>query len=192
MVGSEVGGLPRVPRNPLSLEELLAALRRFDTGGEVLSAAGGPVTRIQFGPAWLMPPVVLVTSPEGICDVLARNHDLGERCIVHDEVRHLAGDSLFVLPNERWVPRKRALQPVFTRHEVRRFGGHMSRAAHHLVDHWRADGLDDGLQVDLDPACRRLTMQSLGRSVLGVDLNERADVIAECMHVASGYAAAFD
>ena len=189
MVGSEVGGLPRVPRNPLSLKELLAALRRFDTGGEVLSAAGGPVTRIQFGPAWLMPPVVLVTSPEGICDVLARNHDLGERCIVHDEVRHLAGDSLFVLPNERWVPRKRALQPVFTRHEVRRFGGHMSRAAHHLVDHWRADGLDDGLQVDLDPACRRLTMQSLGRSVLGVDLNERADVIAECMHVASGYAA---
>jgi cytochrome P450 len=32
-------------------------------------------------------------------------------------------------------------------------------------------------------------MQSLGRSVLGVDLNERADVIAEHMHVASSYTA---
>ncbi|MEU0496631.1 cytochrome P450 [Mycobacterium sp. NPDC006124] len=189
MAAPDVSRLPEVPRNPLSLRQLLEAMREFHTGGEVLSAAGGPVTRIQFGPRWLMPPLVVVTSPEGICDVLARNHDLGDRCIVHDEVRHLAGDSLFVLPNERWVPRKRALQPVFTNHNVRRFGGHMSRAAHELVDEWRAADLAHGLRVDLDPACRRLTMQSLGRSVLGVDLNERADVIAECMHVASGYAA---
>jgi cytochrome P450 len=32
-------------------------------------------------------------------------------------------------------------------------------------------------------------MQSLGRSILGIDLNERAEVIAEHMHVASGYTA---
>ena len=189
MVASDVSRLPRVPKNPLSLLKLLEAVRVFNTGGEVLSAAGGPVTRIEFGPKWLMPPLVLVTSPAGIGDVLARNHVLGERCIVHDEVRHLAGDSLFVLPNERWIPRKRALQPVFTNHNVRRFSGHMSGAALEVVDGWRAAGLDGGLDVDLDLACRRLTMQSLGRSILGVDLNERADVIADCMHVASGYAA---
>ncbi len=37
--------------------------------------------------------------------------------------------------------------------------------------------------------CRRVTMRSLGRSVLGLDLNERDDVIAEHMHVASSYTA---
>ncbi|MDX1892501.1 cytochrome P450 [Mycolicibacterium sp. 050158] len=185
----DVAALPPVPRNPLSLRELLKAVREFHTGGEVLSAAGGPVTRVQFGPRWLVPPLVLVTSPGGIGEVLSRNHVFGERCIVHDEVRHLAGDSLFVLPNEQWIPRKRALQPVFTNHNVRAFGGHMSRAAQAVVDDWRAAGSADGLDVDLDLDCRRLTMQSLGRSILGVDLNERADVIAECMHVASGYAA---
>ncbi|BBZ26586.1 cytochrome P450 [Mycolicibacterium madagascariense] len=189
MVTTDTQALPLVPRNPLSLRQLLAATREFHTGGEVLSAAGGPVTRIQFGPAWLMPPIVLVTSPEGIGDLLARNHVFGERCIVHDEVRHLAGDSLWVLPNERWVPRKRALQPVFTQHNVRRFGGHMSRAARALVDDWRAAGLQTGLDVDLDLACRRVTMQSLGRSILGLDLNERGDEIARSMHVASSYAA---
>jgi cytochrome P450 len=182
--------LPLVPKNPLSYLQLLKAVRVFHTGGEVLSAAGGPVTRIQLGPKWLLPPIVLVTSPEGIGDLLARNHVFGERCIVHDEVRHLAGDSLWVLPNERWVPRKRALQPVFTQHNVRTFGGHMSRAAQALVDDWRAGGgLTAGLHVDLDLACRRLTMQSLGRSILGLDLNERGDEIAESMHVASSYAA---
>ena len=70
--------------------------------------------------------------------MLGRNDAFAERCIVHDEVRHLAGDSLFVLPNEPWRPRKRALQPVFTNHNVRRFGGHMSRAAQAFVDDWRA------------------------------------------------------
>jgi cytochrome P450 len=186
---SDVGALPLVPKNPLSLRQLLDAVRVFNTGGEVISAAGGPVTRIQLGPKWLVPALVLVTSPRGIGDLLARNHVLGERCIVHDEVRQLAGDSLWVLPNERWVPRKRALQPVFTNHNVRRFGGHMSRAAQVVVDGWRDAGSATGLDVDLDLACRRLTMQSLGRSILGLDLNERGDVIAECMHVASTYAA---
>jgi cytochrome P450 len=185
----DVGALPLVPKNPLSLRQLLDAVRVFNTGGEVISAAGGPVTRIQLGPKWLVPALVLVTSPRGIGDLLARNHVLGERCIVHDEVRQLAGDSLWVLPNERWVPRKRALQPVFTNHNVRRFGGHMSHAAQVVVDDWRDAGSASGLDVDLDLACRRLTMQSLGRSILGLDLNERGDVIAECMHVASTYAA---
>jgi cytochrome P450 len=186
----DVSALPPVPKNPMSYRQLLRAVRVFNTGGELLRDAGGPVTRIQLGPTWLVPPLVLVTSPTGIGDLLARNHELGERCLVHDEVRHMAGESLFVLPNERWIPRKRALQPVFTSHNVRRFGGHMSLAAQTVVDDWREGGrLDAGLDVDLDVACRRLTMQSLGRSILGLDLNERADVIAETMHVASSYTA---
>jgi cytochrome P450 len=181
---SDVGALPLVPRNPLPIWQLVKAVRNLDAGQEVVRDAGGPVTRVQFGPKWAFPPLVAVFSPDGIRDVLGRNDAYSERCIVHEEVQHAAGDSLFVLPNERWRPRKRALQPVFTKQHVRNFGGHMSRAAEVAVERWGAGG-----EVDLDVECRRLTMQSLGRSVLGVDLNERADVIAEHMHVASSYTA---
>ncbi|MGV9798276.1 cytochrome P450 [Mycobacterium sp. NPDC003449] len=180
----DVGALPLAPRNPLSIRQLANAVRELDTGQELIRAAGGPVTRVQLGPKWLVPPLVAVFSPEGIRDVLGRNDTFAERCIVHDEVRHAAGDSLFVLPNEQWKPRKRAVQPVFTKHNVRAFGGHMSRAAQTAVDDWRSGGV-----VDLDAECRRVTMQSLGRSVLGIDLNERAGVIADHMHTASAYAA---
>ncbi|WP_081495124.1 cytochrome P450 [Mycolicibacterium chubuense] len=159
-------------------------VRTLDTGQVVIRNAGGPITRVQVGPRWLVPPFVAVFSAEGIRDVLGRNDAFAERCIVHEEVRDMAGDSLFVLPNEQWRPRKRALQPVFTPHNVRAFGGHMSRAAQVFVDAW-----PDGGDVDLDLECRRITMQSLGRSVLGVDLNESAEVIAEHMHVASSYTA---
>jgi len=172
------------PKNPLPIRELVKAVRNLDKGQVPIRDAGGSITRVQLGPRWVVPPLVVVMSPNAIRDVLGRNDAFAERCIVHEEVRHMAGDSLFVLPNEQWRPRKRALQPVFTAHNVRRFGGHMSRAAQTFVDRWR-----DGGDVDLDVECRHLTMQSLGRSILGIDLNERAEVIAEHMHVASGYTA---
>jgi cytochrome P450 len=181
---TDVRSLPLVPRNPLPLSQVVKAVRALDTGQEVMRAAGGSVTRVSFGPKWLVPPIVAVFSPAAIRDVLGRNDASSERCVVHDEVRHLGGDSLFVLPNEPWRPRKRALQPVFTKVNVQTFGGHMAQAAQTFVDGWRHGG-----EVDLDVACRTLTMQSLGRSVLGIDLNDRADVIAEHMHTASGYTA---
>ncbi len=181
---SDISALPLAPKNPLSIRELLKAVRNLDAGQEVLRDAGGTVTRIQVGPKWLFPSVVAVFSPSGIRDVLGRNDTSAERCVVHEEVQRLAGDSLFVLPNEPWLPRKRALQPVFTKPNVRNFGGHMSRAAHALCETWPASG-----EVNLDVDCRRATMRSLGRSVLGLDLNDRDDVIAEHMHVASSYTA---
>ncbi|KWX68914.1 cytochrome P450 [Mycobacterium sp. NAZ190054] len=181
---TDIAGLPLVPRNPLPLWQLLKLVRRLDTGQEVIRDAGGPVTRIQLGPKNLIPPIVAVMSPAGMRDVLGRSDAASDRCIIHEEVQHAAGDSLFVLPNEQWRPRKRALQPVFTKHNVRNFGGHMSRAARAFVDRY-----PDGGEVDLDEECRRVAMQSLGRSVLGIDLNERADTIARCMHVASSYTA---
>jgi len=142
---SDIGALPLAPKNPLSIRQLLRAVRNLDAGQEVLRDAGGTVTRIQFGPKWLAPPVVAVFSPGGIRDVLGRNDASAERCVVHEEVQHLAGDSLFVLRNEPWLPRKRALQPVFTKPNVRNFGGHMSRAAQALCDSWPQSG-----EVDLD------------------------------------------
>ncbi|MGB3232246.1 MAG: cytochrome P450, partial [Mycobacterium sp.] len=181
---TEAGPLPLAPKNPLPYRQLVNLVRTLDTGQEVIRDAGGPVTRVQLGPKRLFPPLVAVFSADAIRDVLGRNDAFAERCIVHEEVRQMAGDSLFVLPNVPWRPRKRALQPVFTRQNVRLFGDHMSRAAEVFVES-RPRGGD----VDLDLECRRITMQSLGRSVLGVDLNERADVIAEHMHVASSYTA---
>lgn len=180
----DVGALPLVPKNPLPFWKLVKLVRRLDTGQEVIRDAGGRITRIQMAPKWLFPPIVAVMSPEGMRDVLGRVDSAFERCIVHDQVREVAGDSLWVLPNDLWRPRKRAVQPVFAKHAVKKFGGHMSAAAQAFVDRWA-----DGGEVDLDVECRKVAMQSLGRSVLGIDLNERGDVIARCMHVASSYAA---
>jgi cytochrome P450 len=181
---TDVAALPLAPKNPLPYRQRLHALRVFHTGQETLRDAGGPVTRASFGPKWLYPPAVLATSPQAARDVLGRKDAFVDKHIVHREMRQLLGENLLDLMHEHWLPRRRALQPIFTKQHVRAFGGHMSQAAEMVANGW-----PDGAEVDLDAECRRLTMRALGRSVLGLDLDERADAVAEPLRVALTYIA---
>jgi cytochrome P450 len=59
----------------------------------------------------------------------------------------------------------------------------MAEAAETVCATWA-----EGAEIDLDAQCRTLTLRALGRSVLGLDLDERSDAIAEPLRVATGYA----
>ena len=174
--------LPLAPLNPLPYQQQVRAIRSFHTGLEALRDAGGPVTRLRLGPKWLMPPVVVATSPQGARDILSRSGEHVDRTRVHHEMRHLLGPNLFDLTHEPWLPRRRALQPIFTKQRVREFGGHMAQAAQTVADRWV-----DATEVDLDTECRRLTLRALGRSVLGLDLDDHSDTIAEPLRIAVEY-----
>ena len=76
---TDVSTLPLAPKNPLPHRQLVKLVRSLNTGQEVIRDAGGPVTRIKFGPKWLVPPIVVVTSPDGIRDVLGRTDASSER-----------------------------------------------------------------------------------------------------------------
>jgi cytochrome P450 len=181
--GTDLHELPLAPRNPLPRVQQMRAVRTFHTGIETLRDAGGSVTRLVLAPKWLMPPVVIVTSPQGAHDVLGRTGAHIEKTIIHEEVRHLLGPNLFDLTHQPWLPRRRALQPVFTKQHVRAFAGHMAQAADMVAAGWRDDTV-----LDLDAESRRLTMHALGRSVLGLDLDERSDDIGEQLQIALAYA----
>jgi cytochrome P450 len=181
---ARVAALPLPPKNPLPLRQRLNAIRAFHTGLETLRDAGGPVSRLSSGFIRLIPPVVIVTSPQGARDILGRTDAVVDRTILHAEMRHLLGDNLFDVNHEAWAPRRRALQPVFTKQFVRVFAGHMSEAAESVAEDWL-----DRVEIDLDAECRRLTLRALGRSILGLNLDEHADAIAESVRVALEYIA---
>lgn len=180
----DVTALPLAPKNPLPYRERLKAIKEFHTGTNKLRDAGGPVTRVTLGPRWLIPAIVLATSPQGIRDIVSvRDGSIDKTSTVATELRRLLGGNLFVLPHAEWLPRRRTLQPVFTRQRVRQFGGHMAEAAEIVCAKWW-----EGAEIDLDAQCRTLTLRALGRSVLGLDLDERSDAIAEPLRVATSYA----
>ena len=141
---ADIAGLPTAPRNPLTLRQQIHAVKAFHTGQEVLRDAGGHMTRLKHGPTWLMPEAVVATSPQAARDILGGTGSAAERTPAHDEVRSLLGASLFTFKHDAWLPRRRALQPVFTKHNVRVFGGHMAQAAD-IVASW-----GDAAVVDLD------------------------------------------
>ena len=62
----EVAALPLAPRNPLPYLQQMKAARSFHTGCEALRDAGGQVTRCILAPTWMLPPVVVTTSPKGV------------------------------------------------------------------------------------------------------------------------------
>ena len=176
--------LPLAPLNPLPFRERMRAARSFHTGPERLRDAGGPVTRFSLGPRWLMPPVVLATSPSAIRDVLSvKDQTVDKTTPVFEELRRAIGANLANLPHEPWVSRRRTLQPVFTKRRVDAFGGPMAEAAETVCAQWHDAG-----EIDLDAEARRLTLRALGRSVLGLDLDERSDEVSEPLRIALEYA----
>ena len=182
----DVTALPLAPKNPLSYWRRLTATRRFDTGPQLLRESGGPVTRNVLAPRWIMPPLVFVSSPQGAHDVLARKDAFAERGAtpLSHEIRRLLGDNLLVVPHREWLPRRRALQPIFTKHHVPRFAGHMSGVAEQIADRWAA-----GAEVDLDAECRALTLRALGRSILGIELGSQAQVVGAALRAGGKWAA---
>ena len=159
---------PLAPHVPLPWLQRLQAARAFHTGGERIRDAAGPVAFLKLGPRRLTPVFVVITSPQGARDVLAgTDTSIDKEMIVHIESRR-HGDNVFNMPNERWLPRRRALQPLFTKKHVATFAGHMARAAEESAAHWASSR-----QVDLNEECRTLTLRVIGRSVFGMELGER-------------------
>lgn len=182
----EVTAAPPAPTNPLPYWRRLTAARRFDTGLQLLRESGGPVSRVALGPRWIVPPLVVVSSPQGAHDVLARTDAFAERGAtpVAVEIRRLAGDNLLVLAHRDWLPRRRALQPLFTKQHVPRFAGHMAEVAEQLADRWAP-----GAAVDLDAGCRAITLRALGHSILGIDLGDRTEVVGVALRAGGKWAA---
>jgi cytochrome P450 len=147
----DITSLPLVPANPLPLRQRMTAAREYHEGQVTLRESGGPVTRVQLGPAGTGPSIVFVMSPTGTRDVLSRNNDSCDRTLVHHEMRQLMGDNLADLPNLPWRARKRTLQPVFTRQHVSTFGHHMVEAAETIAHEWGQNATVDLATDGLDP-----------------------------------------
>ena len=183
---TDVAKLPLAPKNPLPYRHQLRAVRSLIDGFQELFDAGGPITRMVLGPKWLFPTAVLVASPQGARDVLGRTDEIADRggATTSIQIRRLMGGNLLVLPHHQWLPRRRTLQPMFTKQHVPRYSGHMAAAAQTVVDGWC-----DGATVDLDTQCRVLSLRALGRSVLGLDLDARADTVGPALRSALSWVA---
>lgn len=144
-----------------------------------MCAAGGPVTRVSLGP-WA-PTLVVISSPQGARDVLARRDGATDRAALpaFRELRYVVGANLLNLDPEHWLPRRRAMQPIFAKQSVAPLGGHIAAAAEDLSRQWRQRA-----EVDLTADIRVLTMRGLSLSLLGRDLGADGGMVGAAMSAA--------
>jgi cytochrome P450 len=148
--------------------ERLRAIRAFHTGLVEIARRGGPVAAVRVGPRRLVPTFVVVTSPQGAHDVLAASDGAFDKFMIIHLQNRLIGENLFSLEHVRWLPRRRTVQPIFTKRHVSGFAGHMAGATEALAAELA------GHEADLDAEMRKLTLRVIGRSVFGLDLGARA------------------
>ncbi len=175
------------PEAPWPLRRKLEALAQFHLAGERLRDEVGHVAYLALGPErlgpWLAPRFVMVSSPRGAQDVLAGADGAVDKYgAFHEEFRRL-GTNIFNLAHDEWLPRKRALQPVFTKPRMTSYAGAMSDVAVETAADWATAG-----RVELQGATRALTTEVLGRALLGLPLGDRAPQLAADFDVYSGYA----
>lgn len=158
-----------LPSRRMTIRELRLVLRGYHLAADAF-LRDAPLVELRVGPGRFLPALVYVRTPAAARDVLSRRATgLDKQSPIDVIGREMYGPNVFNVVLEEWQPRRRTLQPLFTRRNVDRYGDVMSACATDIASGW-----GDGVTIDANHEMRRLTLRVLGRSLFGVDLDERA------------------
>ncbi|HMS75409.1 cytochrome P450 [Gordonia sp. (in: high G+C Gram-positive bacteria)] len=163
----DVSTLPPPPRCPLPKLRQLREIREFHTFAETVRDSAGPVVMVKLGPKSLMPPIVFITSPQGIRDVLTAPHGSADKTSpLFVEMRYVLGYNLFDMQDHPWTAHRKAVQPLFTKNRVQDYAGDMSAAARSRMTEW-----GPAATIDIDAEVRRMTLDAVTRAMFGIDMD---------------------
>ncbi|GLX21563.1 cytochrome P450 [Streptomyces lavendulae] len=160
-------------RSALAVPELDAAeVERWRAGGgELIELLGlarerlGGLAAVRIGPE----PTVLVTGPEAVQHVLARNPD-GYVKRSH-RARLLIGDGLLAATGDAWKRQRRLLQSQFTGTGMRRYERRIAAAARTAAQRW-AGYARSGEVFDVGEEMRRFALDTIWRALTGHPLDD--------------------
>ncbi len=129
----------------------------------------GDVVRYEFGPKVAH----LVVHPDDVKRVLVDNEKNYVKGMGYDKVRLILGNGLFTSEGPGWRRQRRLMQPPFTPRGVEQFAPAMTDAIDHMLAQWDEQARAD-TPVDVSNEMMRLAMSVIARTMLSVDLDERA------------------
>lgn len=120
--------------------------------------------------------VCFFAHPDAVKHILVDNRDNYLRA--QYQIRWLSrfiGTGLFVSDGELWRRRRHIMHKLFTARAVQGYTTAMSSAVQDVVDSWEGRLASGQTEVDLSRDMVRLSMDALGRSVLGFDARASLD-----------------
>jgi cytochrome P450 len=148
---------PALRRDPLG-----TYLRAWNEQGDVVRfRLGGPFD------------AYLVVHPQGVDRVLREaNQDYGKVPWHNARFVELLGHGLATSEGDRWLSRRRLLQPAFHRDHIAAMAATMGTAAREVADRW--ERLPPDAVIDMSTEMMSLTLTVAARTLLGVDASHDA------------------
>src|SRR5208282_1920832 len=123
----------------------------------------------------------LLTSPEAVQHVLQDNHKNYTKEVRSTGILRVAlGDGLFLSEGEKWRGQRRTAQPAFHRQRLAAMTTAMGDAVAAMLARWQSFAAS-GESFDLMRETSRLTIDVIGRTLVGQDLLPYADSTARAM-----------
>lgn len=130
----------------------------------------GDLVELKLGPQR----AYLVSSPDLIKRIVLDNRENYPKGDVYDAFRLLVGNGLVTSDGSFWRRQRRMIQPSFQRESLKSFVHDMVETSVATLDRWQGS-LDDGVTVDIAQEMMRLTMQVIGTTMFGVDMDSKTD-----------------
>lgn len=153
-----------------------------------LELGGGCPVRFRLGPPRVGIRFDTVFRPEDARQILATDAAHYDKQLpIMDEFRRVIGDGLITSEGDRWRTDRRTIAPLFTPKQITSYVDTMAAAAGQLVVSW-APAAEAGREVDVHAGAVRYTLEVLGRTIIGDDIDELAPLFAETVPMLSEYA----
>ncbi len=118
----------------------------------------------------------LVNHPDLIRDLLVTNHSKFMKGRALQRAKSLLGEGLLTSEKEFHLRQRRMIQPSFHRARINEYAVSMIEYAEKMSDEWR-----DGEERDIDREMMRLTLNIVGKTLFGANVEEDAAEVGAAM-----------
>lgn len=132
----------------------------------------GDVSQIMLGKQ----PIVLLTNPEDIKDVLVTHQRLFRKGQALERAKVLIGEGLLTAEGDLHLKQRRLVQPAFHRARIAAYAGAMTGAAMAQQATWT-----DGLELDANRAMMMVTLDIVAATLFGADVGDESSEIGTAL-----------
>jgi cytochrome P450 len=141
---------------------------------------------VRFKMPWPMKPIILVSDPSAIEQVLLRDPQSFGKAKTQLEARVVLGDGLVLAQGEKWRRLRRMDAPAFHRARIASYAEHMAACAEEMVNSWQHDTVRD-MFVDANALGLRIVASTLFGVRVKEDAEEASRALGETLAVFDEY-----
>ena len=163
-----VRNLGRLARDPLGF--LVGAAERH-----------GDIVYLPTAPRPIQRRFVLVSAPEHVRHVLQVNDANYRKAFTYEPLRRFLGEGLLTSEGDRWRQHRRIAQPFFRTAVLNNLTPTFAAGCERLLQRWSSIGSETVIDVGFE--MRRLTLDIVGRTLVGMDLSTSASSVGTAIEL---------